>query len=126
MTVQHDETVGSVQFSGLLGVTFKIPGALPHPQLPDVLNVHWTGTFREKREARLINQLNCLSEASTSESEKGQNLFKFDHQIWPLVRKVENQHSSQRVNGSDDRMCVCVVNSGLAAVGHTRKENSAY
>ncbi len=40
-SVEHDEAVGGVQFTGLLRVTLKISGALPQPQLPDLSYVNW-------------------------------------------------------------------------------------
>lgn len=40
-TVEHDEAVGGVQFTGLLWVALEITGALPQPQLPDLSYVDW-------------------------------------------------------------------------------------
>lgn len=39
-TVEHDETVGGVQFTSLLRVALKITRALSQPQLPDLSYVN--------------------------------------------------------------------------------------
>lgn len=40
-TIEHDEAVGGVYFTGLLWVALKVTGALPQPQLPDLSYVNW-------------------------------------------------------------------------------------
>lgn len=48
---EYDEAVGGIQFTGLLRVALKVPGALPQPQLPDLSYVDWR---REREEGRIV------------------------------------------------------------------------